>query len=197
MSEIKSALELALERTADVKGDKKKLEAHESRQKGMRLAGKFIDDQTVDVKGEIKRMDRAQQPSAREGFYHVLLSHLALPTQESDVQRLQVVRQGLQTVIRDSNLVDGLMDQVTQYMQQYLDTKNQLTERLRQQYEPRLRQKEEQLAQQTGRQVKLDPANDPEFAQALNENLQRLQAQYAQVIDQAKEQFDQLFSASK
>ena len=197
MSEIKSALELALERTADVKGDKKKLEAHESRQKGMRLAGKFIDDQTVDVKGEIKRMDRSQQPSAREGFYQVLLSHLSLPTQESDVQRLQVVRQGLQTIIRDSNLVDGLMDQVTQYMQQYLDTKNQLTERLRQQYEPRLRQKEEQLAQQTGRQVKLDPANDPEFAQALNENLQRLQAQYAQVIDQAKEQFDQLFSASK
>ncbi|MFW5718125.1 MAG: DUF6657 family protein, partial [Spirochaetota bacterium] len=82
-------------------------------------------------------------------------------------------------------------------MQQYLDTKNQLTERLRQQYEPRLRQKEEQIAQQTGRQVRLDPANDPEFAQALNENLQRLQGQYAQVIDQAKEQFDQLFSASK
>lgn len=197
MSEIKSALELALERTADVKGDKKKLEAHESRQKGMRLAGKFIDDQSVDVKAEIKRMDRSQQPAVREGFYQVLLSHLALPTQESDVQRLQTVRNGLQQIVRDTNLVDGLMDQVMQYMQQYLDTKNQLTERLRQQFEPRLRQKEEQIAQQTGRQVKLDPANDPEFAQALNDNLQRLQGQYAQVIDQAKEQFDQLFSSSK
>lgn len=197
MSEIKSALELALERTADVKGDKKKLEAHESRQKGMRLAGRFIDDPSVDAKTEIKRIDRSQQPAARDGFYHVLLSHLALPTQESDVERLQIVQKGLQQVIKDQNLVDGLMDQVIQYMQQYLDTKNQLTERLRQQFEPRLRQKEEQLAQQTGRQVRLDPANDPEFAQALNENLQRLQGQYAQVIDQAKEQFDQLFSASK
>ncbi|MFW5776750.1 MAG: DUF6657 family protein, partial [Spirochaetota bacterium] len=133
MSEIKSALELALERTADVKGDKAKLEAHESRQKGMRLAGRFIDDQSVDVKGEIKRMDRSQQTSAREGFYHVLLSHLALPTQESDVQRLQTVQKGLRQIIKDRNLVDGLMDQVIQYMQQYLDTKNQLTERLRQQ----------------------------------------------------------------
>ena len=196
MSEIKSALELALERTADVKSDRSSLEAHEARQVGMRLAGKFLENPSTDPAREIKQLDKPKQRPTKEGFYQVMVSHLALPGQESDVQRLQTVQRGLQAVIRDRRLVEGLMEQVTQYLQQYLDTKNQLTERLRQQFEPRLRQKEQQIAEQTGRRVRLDPANDAEFVQALNQNLQRLQAQYAQVIDQAKEQLDQLLSAS-
>ena len=197
MSEIKSALELALEKTADVKSDKSKVEAHEARQTGMRLAGRFLDDPGVDVAREIKQLDRSRRAAAKEGFYQVMLSHLALPGQESDVQRLKVVQQGLEAVVRDRHSVSGLMDQVIQYLQQYLDTKNQLTERLREQFEPRLRQKEQQIAQQTGQRVRLDPANDPEFAEALNQNLQRLRAQYGQVVDQAKEQTDQLFAASR
>jgi hypothetical protein len=196
MSEIKSALELALERTADVKGDRSRLEAYEARQTGMRLAGKYLEDQSIDAARELKHLDKSKQKAAKEGFYQVLISHLALPGQESDLQRLQVVRKGLPIVIRDRRLVEGLMDQVIQYLQQYLDTKNQLTERLRQQFEPRLRMKEQQIAQETGRRVRLDPANDPEFSQALNQNLQRLQTQYAQVIDQAKEQLDQLVRSS-
>jgi len=197
MSEIKSALELALEKTAEVKSDKSSVEAHDARQEGMKLAGRFLEDPKLDVEREIKKMDKSRRRSVREGFYQVLLSHLALPGQETDVQRLGVVQTGLQQVIRDKNLVDGLMEQVIQYLQQYLDTKNQLTERLREQFEPRLRQKEQQIAQQTGRPVRLDPANDPEFAEALNANVQQLRSQYGQVIDQAKQQLDQLFAESK
>ena len=196
MSEIKSALELALERTADVKSDKSRLEAHESRQTGMRLAGRFLEDPSIDVAREIKNLEKEKRAAARAGFYQVLSSHLALPNQESDIERLKLVQKGLKGVIKDNRMVDGLMEQVIQYLQQYLDTKNQLTERLREQFEPRLRQKEEQIAQQTGRQVRLDPANDPEFSQALSQNLQRLQSQYGQVIDQAKEQLDQLLASS-
>jgi hypothetical protein len=197
MSEIKSALELALEKTADVKSDKSKVEAHEARQTGMRLAGRFLEDAGVDVGKEIKQLERQRRSAAKEGFYQVMLSHLALPGQESDVQRLQTVQKGLSAIVRDRHSVEGLMEQVIQYLQQYLDTKNQLTERLREQFEPRLRQKEQQIAQQTGQRVRLDPANDPEFVEALNQNLQRLRSQYGQVVDQAKEQLDQLFAESR
>ena len=193
MSEIKSALELALERTADVKSDKSSLEAHEARQEGMRLAGRYLEDASLDVTAEIRKAERGRRDGIRAGFFQVMMSHLALPGQESDVQRLQRVSNGLGHVIRDTGLLEGLMEQVMQYLQQYLDTKNQLTERLREQFEPRLRQKEQQIAAQTGRAVRLDPANDPDFANALNQNLQQLQAQYGQVIDQAKTQLESLF----
>ena len=194
MSEIKSALELALERTADVKSDKSSLEAHESKQTGMKLAGKFLDEPGTDVAGEIKKADRSRQAAIKEGFFQVMMSHLALPSQESDVSRLQTIQAGIKAVVRDQGMVDGLMDQVIQYLNQFLDTKVQLTERLREQFEPRLRQKEQQIAAQTGRPVRLEPENDPEFAQALAQNLQQLQAQYGQVVDQAKEQLEALFT---
>ena len=197
MGEIKSALELALERTAEVKGDKSKIELHEARQAGMKLAGKFMDDPSVDLKREIKNVDRAQQTGVREGCFQVLLSHLALPSQDAELGRLDKVAKGLEQLISDRRIVADLMGQVTQLLQQYVDTKGRLIESLRQQFEPRMRQKEAQIAQQTGRSVKIDPSNDPEFAQALSANMDRLRSQYAEVIKQAKEQLQELFAESR
>lgn len=188
MSEIKSALELALERTADVKSDKTAIDAHETRQLGMKLAGRLMENASVDVQSELKKLERERREWALEGFRSVLISHLSLPAQESDLERLRTVASGLATVAKDKNAVGAIMDQVEQLLQQYLDNKNQMVESLRQQFEPRLRQKEQDLARQTGQQIKLDPASDPEFAKALNENMRRLQAQYNQVIDQARDQ---------
>ncbi|MEE8440966.1 MAG: DUF6657 family protein [Spirochaetia bacterium] len=188
MSEIKSALELALERTADVKSDKSLIEAHETKQLGMKLAGKLLDDPGTNIKAEFNSLDEKKRTWAREGFVSVLISHLSLPTQEADLQRLRKVTKGLETVARDPSGVVTVMEQVEQLLQQYLDNKTQLVESLRQQFEPRLRQQEQEIAQQTGNRVKLDPASDPEFAKALSQNMQRLQSQYGQVVEQARDQ---------
>ena len=188
MSEIKSALEMALERTADVKSDRSLIEAHETRQLGMKLAGTLADKPDTDVKAVFDKMDREKRKWAREGFISVVLSHLSLPAQENDLQRLRTVTKGLEAVAQDKSAVVAVMEQVEQLLQQYLDNKGQLVESLRQQFEPRLRQKEQEIAKQTGSPVKLDPVNDPEFGKALAQNMQRLQAQYNQVIAQAREQ---------
>ena len=188
MSEIKSALELALERTADVKGDKSLIEANETKKIGMKLAGRLMDSPDLDVRGEIHKLAKEKRGWAREGFFSVLISHVALPTQESDLQRLRTVTKGFEAMARDRKAVGAVMEQVEQLLQQFLDNKNQLVDGLRQQFEPRLRQQEQEIAQQTGTRVKLDPANDPEFAKALSQNMQRLQSQYTQVIEQARDQ---------
>lgn len=188
MSEIKSALELALERTADVESDKSRIEAHETKQLGMKLAGKLVENPKTDIDAEFRKLDKQKREWAREGYVSVLLSHLALPTQEADIERLKSVTSGLGHVARDKGSVKAVMEQVEQLLQQYLDNKNQLVESLRQQFEPRLREKEQQIASQTGQRIKLDPASDPEFAKALNQNLERLRGQYNQVINQAKDQ---------
>ena len=44
MAMIKSALEIALERTKDLKADPKALAATEARQEGKRLAGEYLAD---------------------------------------------------------------------------------------------------------------------------------------------------------
>lgn len=188
MSEIKSALELALERTADVKGDRSLIEAHEAKQRGMKLAGSLIDNPDTNAAAELKRMGGANGKKAREGFISVLISHLSLPAQESDLARLRTVTAGLSAVARDPGAIAAIMEQVDGLLHQYLDNKGQLVESLRQQFAPRIRQQEQEIAKQTGTPVKLDPASDPEFAKALSANMKRLQSQYNQVIEQAKEQ---------
>ena len=192
MSEIKSALELALERTADVKSDRTKIEAHEAKQQGMKLAGQLMENPKTDVKAELGKLPGDKRAAAREGFVSVLMSQLALPTQETDLERLRAAAHGFDAVARDRRMVESVMGQVEQLLQQYLDQKNQLVETLRQQFEPRIRQQEEEIARQTGQRVKLDPSANPEFAKALSQNLQRLQSQYNQVIDQAREQLQEL-----
>jgi hypothetical protein len=193
MAEIKSALELALERTASVASDKTKLVAHEAKQTGMRLAGQFMENPEQDLKRNLKSLEKEQRASARQGAFQVLLSHVALPTQEEDLSKLPTVEKGLTHLIRQKDIVENLMSQVSQLLQQYIDTRNQVVEQLRQQFEPRMRQKEEQLAQQTGRRTKLDPSSDPEFVQALEQNNDHLRQQYGAVIKQAKEQLTVLF----
>lgn len=197
MSEIKSALELALERTANVVGDKSKIEAHDAKQLGMRLAGKLMDDPDSDVKAELAKVEKEKRSSVNEGFFQILISHITLPGQESDLRRLSTVRFGLELVIRDKRSVGNLIEQIEQLLQQYIDAKNQLVESLRQQFEPRMRQREQELSKQVGSPVKLDPASDPEFAKILAENMRQLQDQYSQVVEQAREQFSELLRSQR
>jgi ethanolamine utilization microcompartment shell protein EutS len=160
----------------------------------MRIAGKFLENPQMDLNAEIKNHDKAQRPAVADGAFQVLTAQIALPSAEADLDRLGPVTKGLAALTGNAAAVEDLLGQVRQLLQQYLDNKNQLTESLRQQFAPRMRQKEAQIAQQTGRQIKLDPASDPEFAKAMSQNLQRLQSQYNSVIAQAKEQLQALYS---
>ena len=54
------------------------------------------------------------------------------------------------------------------------------------------REKEQQLAQQTGRAVQLTPDQDPEFLKVLTDEIGRLESQYADVLKQGKDEIRRL-----
>jgi hypothetical protein len=193
MSEIKSALELALERTKDVKGDKDSVRAHEMKQEGKRLVTKLMEDPSLDLKKAVKEYPAKDQKAVRDGLFEILLANLSLPTEKSDLQKLGPLKKGFEYATGDRRNVNYLFDQLEQLLGQFLDTKQQLIEHLRNQFSQRIREKEEQASKQMGTQVRIDPASDPEFARALNQNLGNLQNQYSGVIDQVKEQLRALY----
>lgn len=193
MSEIKSALELALERTKDVKSDKESVRAHEMKQEGKRLVTKLMEDPSLDLKKAVKEYPAKDQKAVRDGFFEILLANLSLPTEKSDLQKLAPLKKGFEYATGDRRNVNYLFDQLEQLLGQFLDTKQQLIEHLRNQFSQRIREKEEQASKQMGTQVRIDPASDPEFARALNQNLGNLQNQYSGVIDQVKEQLRTLY----
>lgn len=196
MARIKSALELALERTQDVQGDRSKLDEHEEKQRGKRVYGLLTENPELDVR---KALQEASQKNVRwveEGFFETLLANITLPGDAADTERLKRLRRGFEALIKDRK-VGQLFDQLGQFFQQYLDNKQQLIDGLRKQFEPRLRKKEEELARQMGQRVRMDPASDPEFAAALKQYLSDLQAQYASVLDQVRGELTSMWSKGR
>ena len=193
MSEIKSAWEIALERTKDVKSDKQSIIVHETRQEGQRLASAFLQEEVTDVAKELNKYSGDRARWAREGVYNVAEANLVLPTEGGQPGLLPKVEKLLHAVIKNKRHVSAIVQQVQQFFQQYEADRENLRQQLTQQYEPRLRQKEQELAQQTGTQVKLDPMSDPEFAKALRQHMGRMEEQYQSVLTQVKSDLRKMF----
>jgi hypothetical protein len=193
---IKSALEIAMERTDSIKSDRGSIDQFEAKQRGKRLANDFLEStgggNAVSLEQEIKKTPVEQQGAFKRGIFDVLLSQIALPLLPEDEKRVEAAGKGLQTVIGDPKFT-ALCKQLNQYISRYVAEAQQYDAALRQQYAPKLRQKEEEFARRTGQQIRLDPFQDPEFVAYYNQNINALKANYQQIVDQVKEQATALF----
>ena len=192
MGKIKSALEIALERTESVKGSKDSIEQYKSKQKGKRIANEFLEGSVKTLEEEIKKQSADGQASFRQGLFDVLISQLTLPVVKEDIKRLETASHGLCTVINEKHFVETAK-QLRQIVTQYLDEAAQYEQAIKRQYAPKLRQKEEELSRRLGRPVKLDPFQDPEFAAFFNQNMNTLKENYQAAIDQVREEALTLF----
>jgi hypothetical protein len=185
MARIKSALELALERTQDVQSDRSKLDEYEEKQRGRRVYAQLTENPELDIRKALQEASAKNPRWAEEGFFDALLANITLPNDAAETERLKLLRRGFEAIVKDRK-VGQIFEQLGQFFQQYLDNRQQLIENLRKQFEPRLRKKEDELARQTGQRVRIDPASDPEFAGALKQYLGGLQQQYGEVVDQVR-----------
>ena len=192
MGVIKTALEIALEKTESVKGDKSSIELFEARQRGKKLAGSYL-AQGANLAQEIKNTPDNQRESLKQGIFDVLISKITLPVGKDDDKLADTVGSGLQSIINDKQF-PILYRQLMQIFSQYLQEAAHYEQAIRQQYAPKLRQKEEELTRRFGREVRIDPMQDPEFTAVLNQHLNALKGNYESIIDEAKEQARQMFA---
>jgi hypothetical protein len=203
MGDIKSALELALERTADIQSDRTKLHEHEALQKGKRLASKFLhpepdsEEEQVDLKEELKGVKKEDIKLVRQGVFDVILSNITLPHEEIKEDLLGRAAKGLEILLNNRKQIDYVFKQLKEFFSQYLQNKEQIRQNLEQQFAPRLRQKEEALKEKFGSSVELDPAADPEFAEYLKQNYAELDKQYLEALNQLKEQLKQMYASQR
>jgi hypothetical protein len=193
MGRIKSALEIALERTESVQSDKAGIEQFEARQQGKKLANSFLSETGISLAAAIKQTPEERRSSFKQGIFDVLVSQITLPTSREDTKRLEAVGAGLQKLIGTTAFA-ALYKQLTQTLAAYLDETDNYAEALRRQYEPKLRQKEEEISRRVGREVKLDPFQDPEFVNFYNQNMNALKSSYGAVVVQVREQAAALFN---
>lgn len=197
MGEIKSALEIALEKTRDVQSDKQGLVLREMEERGKRLFSQFRENPDLNVQKEIDATAKEHRQAVRRGFFDVALANLSLPQVPEDIESYDLIKQALIAVVRDKRFVQQLFDQLGDFMQRYLDDRQHLIETLRSRFADQMKAQEQELSRQTGRQVKLDPAQSPEFAKALSRNMQQLQSQYRGVLDQVRAELTRVFEQNR
>jgi hypothetical protein len=201
MRAIKTALEIAIEKTENVKSNKASIGIFEAKQRGKKLANAFLAGD-IDLTDEIKKTTSSteQKESLKQGILDVLISQITLPTgnKETDNQ-IETIGKGLQILSEDKkNKTDTkklttLFQQLVQVFSRYLHEASQYEQAIRQQYNPKLRQKEEELSRRIGREVRIDPLQDPEFIAFYNQHMTALKNNYEPVVEQAKTEFRQMF----
>jgi hypothetical protein len=196
MGRIKSALEIALERTEAVKTDKASIGLFEAKQQGKRLANAFLADPSKNLEDELKQYPQDQLESLKQGIFEVLVPQITLPATKDDLPRIETVGKGLQLLIKNARFA-AMYQQLIQVLSQYLGEATHFEQAIRQQYAPKLRQKEEDLSRRMGREVRLDPFQDPEFAAFFNQNLNALKANYQTAVDQVRGEAQRMWDEPK
>jgi len=192
MGKIKSALEIAMERTESVAGDKGSIGQFEAKQKGKKLANEYLEGSVKSLEDEIKKLKGEEQASLKQGVFDILISQITLPVVKDDLNRIEAAGKGLNTVIGDKRFAD-IAKQLVGILSQYLDEAEQYEEAIKRQYAPKLHQKEEEITRRLGRHIKLDPFQDPEFVAFFNQNMNALKANYEGAVVQIREEAARLY----
>lgn len=191
MALLKSAWEIALEKTANIEADPEKIREEMAFTDGRRLAGSYLTDLENDgktIKSEYETASDEKKEILKKAFGTTILLNIALPQSEEYEQRIE-------RMIFIAAIVDGeqgettlLLGHVGQFMGKYLNARDSLLERAREQYEPHWQQKRERMMQQYGKADGLSLDQDPEFINLVQKSFAQLSDQYQQVLDEAKEQ---------
>lgn len=205
MTEIKSALEIAMAKTQDIKGDKNTLKMNELKNQGKKLASEFLDPVSKvserDVIAKLKSLPGEEKKAYVDGFFKVMLANLTLPSSDAYAEklgeRLETLEKGMQAVLKDRKQTSYIFQQIQQFFEQYLNTREQIEESVKAQYEPKLREKERALEQQMGAKVNLTHEQDQEYLALLSKNYGRLDEQYNEALQQVKDQFEQMLNAGR
>ena len=194
MGEIKSALELALEKTKNVKSDKTQITKQHAEEEGKKIASAFlsnIESEKISedkFKETLKGKNKDELKYFSKGAGTVFLSNLKLPEGEIDKKRLDRLRDGFIILSGKKKEINYIFSQVESFFIQFVQNKNDLTENLKSQFAPKFQEKEAALKEQYGEDAHIRMEDDPEFKEYLHKTANNLIEQYSQAFIQVKDE---------
>ena len=194
MSKIRSAWEIALEKTENIEIDRDKLRKEENMRKARSLAGSFLNGDEQMTVSDLEKQYAAieDRSAAKEGIKLSLMQNITLSTEEDVTNRYEKLLSLASLVSKGNEDVTALMNQIVSFLRQYPQHRKQLVEQLKQHFAPMLEQKAAQLKEKYGQDVPLSAENDPEFIKIAQQNLDQLAKQYEDTLRDAKEKLDAL-----
>ncbi len=189
MARIKSAWEIALERTENIEIDEEKLAFEEAVKTARAIAGKYLNDDEEgqeDIFSELQAIK--DQKAMKEGVVMTVVQNLNLPSDTVLTDRYERIGNLASSVSGNNAQVNELMGQLIGFIKQYPEHRKQLLEQLKEQFAPMMQQKEEEFRAKYGQSVTLSAESDPEFVKIAQGQLDKLSKQYNETLEGAKAQ---------
>lgn len=185
MAEIKSTMEMVMERAAKMAAQADENPITENQEKtGMRLAAQYLNTKEGDLAEKISKYEGQQQKEVLGGVCQTLLRNVVLPRDdepaESCIFALQTISD-LDTSGGTAQVCAELKQILEQYGQHKGQTQQQLEDALRGQLE------QQAISQgQTPDPSQINPQRHPQYQEEMSKMLTELNGQYTQALDERK-----------
>ena len=188
MAEIRSTLEMVLERAARMEAEASDIfQDEEKEKKGMRLAAAYLRGEETELAPILASSPAEDQVHIKKGIVISLLRNITLPRETDEQTAAEKAMQGLLDLCRDNAGLAPVFPEMKSLLDRYLVQKEELRGQLEEQFSQQIAMMEQNMAQQTGVQTKMHPSQHPQFAEEWQRIQSDLTEQYGRAIDQYKE----------
>ena len=189
MAEIKSTMDMVLERAArmEADGDSGELLAEEIAREGMRAGATYMKDDSFDLLAALNNRSAVDRLMFVKGVAEALLRNISLPREDDQLESSGQAMNGLVQIGQGHNDLLALFGDLSKILDQYLQHRRQLREQLEANFAQMMPQLEAAMAQKTGMTMKLKPSQHPKYQEEWQKALDELNSQYGQAVEQHKQ----------
>jgi hypothetical protein len=189
VAEIKSALELALEKAEQYgRATKEDLLQDKYKEQGRQWAVQYLKEEEIDLEKELAVLSPEAQPLARVAMKEVFLRNITFPKEETIDSRLNKALEGIMVVATNKKAMGRIKQEIDQLLQQFLMARNTALQQMKNSFMQTLGNYTRALEAQLKTKVRLDVENLPEFQQEWRKFEGNLLDQFEPVLEDRKQQ---------
>lgn len=189
MAEIKSTMEMVMERAARLEAEQSgaDLQGEDEVKEGMRAAAAYMREEEGDLAAALERCRPEARLNFIKGVAEGLLRNITLPREEEQLDQAGRAMNGLVRIGGNHQDLLAIFGDLTKILDQYRQHREQLKEQLDANFARQMPQLEAALAQKTGRAMKLEPSQHPKYQEEWQRIMDDLNDQYGRAIEQHKQ----------
>jgi hypothetical protein len=188
MAEIKSTLEMVMERaarmTAEVADTPQK---DDTERRGMRTAASLLNGESIDLMSYLKEQPSEEQMGVRSGMIRTLLRNIVLPREDSISESSLASLTSIQTLSGNSAEISTICNELEQILNQYGQHREQVKQQLDEAIRNQLKQKLLEEGQSVDDEMSINPAMHPQYQEEFTRMSADLNEQYNQAIEQRRD----------
>lgn len=187
MSErIKTALEKALEKVADLDISPTEVERENYRTIGKSLAARFFSERNFDLQTALAEYPEEAKRQVADGVLESLIGNLHPPANEAVEETNRRAMEGIMLLKRDRETVREIFSGMEFLFDYYRQSLRQAQLSLRESMQRRAEETQRMIEKQTGLRVQVNPENSPEFREEWLRTMNRIDTQYEEFLREHK-----------